>query len=108
MATYRNRGKSQFAFWVSRYLSYCQRNDIASEELRETAGSPFIEDLLKNAITRRFCDGVIIYCFDFARCNRILWKGLMGNRPYPAAPTGMDLRQNREELLASYRQSLKQ
>ena len=40
--------------------------------------------------------------------NRILWKGLMGNKPYPATPTGMDLRQNREELLARYRQSLKQ
>ena len=37
--------------------------------------------------------------------NRILWKGLMGNKPYPAAPTGMDLRQNREELLARYRRS---
>ena len=40
--------------------------------------------------------------------NRILWTGLMGNKPYPAAPTGMDLRQNREALLARYRQSLKQ
>jgi YVTN family beta-propeller protein len=38
--------------------------------------------------------------------NRILWKGVMGNRPYPATPTGLDLRQNREELLARYRQSL--
>ena len=32
----------------------------------------------------------------------------MGDKPYPAAPTGMDLRQNREELLARYRQSLRQ
>ncbi len=45
--------------------------------------------------------------FDFAGFNRILWKGLMGDQPYPAAPTGMDLRQNREELLARYRRSLK-
>ena len=44
---------------------------------------------------------------DFADYNRILWKGLMGNKPYPAAPTGMDLRQNREELLARYQQFLK-
>jgi YVTN family beta-propeller protein len=43
---------------------------------------------------------------DFARYNRILWKGLMGDKPYPAAPTGADLRQNREELLADYRRSL--
>ena len=40
--------------------------------------------------------------------NRILWKGLMGNKPYPAKTTGLDLRQNRAELLARYRRSLKQ
>jgi YVTN family beta-propeller protein len=39
--------------------------------------------------------------------NRILWKGLMGDRPYPAGPTGKDLRQHREELLGRYRESLK-
>lgn len=38
--------------------------------------------------------------------NRILWKGLMGGQPYPAAPTGRDLRQNREALLLPYRESL--
>ena len=32
----------------------------------------------------------------------------MGNKPYPAAPTGIDLRQDREELLARYRRSLEQ
>ena len=42
---------------------------------------------------------------DGGQFNRILWKGLMGNRPYPAAPTGFDLRKNREQLLARYRQS---
>jgi hypothetical protein len=46
--------------------------------------------------------------FDFASYNRILWKGLMGSQPYPAAPTGIDLRHNRAELLARYRRSLKQ
>lgn len=40
--------------------------------------------------------------------NRILWRGMMGNKPYPEAPTGLDLRQNREKLLADYRRSLKQ
>jgi hypothetical protein len=34
---------------------------------------------------------------DGAAYNRILWKGIMGDKPYPAAPTGIDLRQNREE-----------
>jgi DNA-binding beta-propeller fold protein YncE len=38
--------------------------------------------------------------------NRVLWRGMMGNRPYPSRPTGQDLRQNREKLLADYRRSL--
>ncbi|MBU5635301.1 bifunctional YncE family protein/alkaline phosphatase family protein [Geomonas sp. Red69] len=41
--------------------------------------------------------------FDFARYNRILWKGLMGEKPYPAAPNGKDLRRNRRELLSRYK-----
>jgi DNA-binding beta-propeller fold protein YncE len=45
--------------------------------------------------------------FNFAVYNRILWKGLMGNKPYPAAATGKDLRKNRKEYLADYQQSLK-
>jgi hypothetical protein len=45
---------------------------------------------------------------DFAEYNHILWKGLMGNKPYPARSNGKDLRQNRERLLARYRLSLKQ
>ena len=40
--------------------------------------------------------------------NRILWKGLMGDKPYPARPTGKDLRQNRAALLERYRESLQQ
>ncbi len=43
---------------------------------------------------------------DFASYNRILWEGLMGDTPYPSGPTGLDLRQNRAELLASYQASL--
>ncbi len=39
--------------------------------------------------------------------NRILWRGLKGGMPYPAATTGLDLRQNREELLERYRRSPK-
>ncbi len=45
--------------------------------------------------------------FDFAAYNRILWKGLMGNKPYPVLRSGKDLRQNRKELLARYELSLK-
>jgi hypothetical protein len=51
---------------------------------------------------------------DPAAFNRILWKGMMGNKPYPAAQAGTDLRQNREdreereERLARDRRPLKQ
>jgi DNA-binding beta-propeller fold protein YncE len=34
--------------------------------------------------------------------NRILWKGMMGNKPFPSAPSGKDLRLNREKLLAQF------
>ena len=40
--------------------------------------------------------------------NRVLWQGLMGGRPYPAAPTGKDLRRNRTALLQRYRESLQE
>ena len=43
---------------------------------------------------------------NFNRYNHILWKGLMGDRPYPETSTGLDLRQNRAELLKNYRQGL--
>ena len=39
--------------------------------------------------------------------NRILWRGLMGSKPYPATPSGIDLRANREQLLAKYRRGLR-
>jgi len=38
--------------------------------------------------------------------NRILWKGIMGNKPYPHAFAGLNLSQNREQLLTRYRKSL--
>ena len=40
--------------------------------------------------------------------NRILWTGLMGDKPYPSTPTGLDLRANRAELLARYRANSQQ
>jgi len=39
--------------------------------------------------------------------NHILWKGMMGDKPYPAAPTGLDLRENRAALLARHQKSPK-
>ncbi len=31
--------------------------------------------------------------------NRVIWEGLMGDRPYPTVRSGADLRQNRDQLL---------
>ena len=42
---------------------------------------------------------------DGAKFNRILWQGLKGSTPYPAIPSGLDLRANRAQLLARYRAS---
>jgi hypothetical protein len=50
-----------------------------------------------------FTDADLVEPGDF---NRILWKGIMGKQPYPETPTGLDLRQNRAQLLQRYRQSL--
>jgi DNA-binding beta-propeller fold protein YncE len=35
--------------------------------------------------------------------NQVLWRGLMGSKPYPATSNGADLRMNREQLLQQYR-----
>jgi DNA-binding beta-propeller fold protein YncE len=34
--------------------------------------------------------------------NRVIWEGLMGNKPYPTTRSGTDLRENREALLKSF------
>ena len=39
---------------------------------------------------------------DTPRFNRELWKGMMGDRPYPLIRSGKDLRIDREALLAAY------
>ncbi len=39
---------------------------------------------------------------DTPRFNHELWKGLMGNRPYPKQRSGKNLRENRQALLAAY------
>jgi DNA-binding beta-propeller fold protein YncE len=40
---------------------------------------------------------------DGAHYNRVLWRGVMGGKPYPATPTGLDLRRNRKDLLTRHR-----
>jgi DNA-binding beta-propeller fold protein YncE len=39
---------------------------------------------------------------DTERFNRELWKGMMGNRPYPQTRSGKNLRENRDALLAPH------
>ena len=39
---------------------------------------------------------------DTERFNRELWKGMLGNKPYPAVGSGINLRENRRALLASH------
>jgi DNA-binding beta-propeller fold protein YncE len=54
-------------------------------------------------VTKRmdFTDADLV---DAAEFNRILWKGLKGNKPYPSAPAGVE----REDKSGANRQSLKQ
>ena len=40
--------------------------------------------------------------------NQVLWRGLMGSKPYPAISSGADLRENRQQLLEQYRTSREQ
>jgi DNA-binding beta-propeller fold protein YncE len=40
---------------------------------------------------------------DAEEFNRVLWTGLMGEKPYPESPSGLDLRANRQQLLERYR-----
>jgi YVTN family beta-propeller protein len=37
---------------------------------------------------------------DASAYNRVLWEGTMGDKPYPTARSGLDLRHNRRKLLA--------
>jgi hypothetical protein len=46
-------------------------------------------------------DFSVIDAVDSGAFNRILWEGLMGDRPYPTGRSGQDLSTNREALLAS-------
>jgi DNA-binding beta-propeller fold protein YncE len=45
---------------------------------------------------------------DTPRFNRILWRGLMGDLPYPTARNGRDMRENRVALLAHDRDAREQ
>lgn len=40
--------------------------------------------------------------------NHVIWEGLMGDKPYPTTRSGLDLRQNRAELLKKYQAAKEQ
>ena len=40
---------------------------------------------------------------NFDQYNHILWSGLMGSKPYPSVRSGLDLRENRAQLLQHFR-----
>ncbi len=42
---------------------------------------------------------------DSAKFNRVVWQGVMGNKPYPTVRSGADLRFDRAALLAKYHAS---
>jgi hypothetical protein len=44
---------------------------------------------------------------DTAKYNRILWEGMMGNKPYPVDRSGADLRVGRAQLLKEYEKELR-
>jgi DNA-binding beta-propeller fold protein YncE len=39
---------------------------------------------------------------DTAKYNRVLWTGIMGDQPYPANRSGLDMRSNRADLLRRF------
>jgi hypothetical protein len=39
--------------------------------------------------------------------NRVLWKGIVGDVPYPTVRSGLDLRKNRTQLLKKWEASKK-
>jgi hypothetical protein len=72
---------------------------------------PPLEASLKNSIPKPTHDAAWWEArtkdFDFSRedridsgkFNRVIWQGLMGDKPYPTERSGADLRQNRQQLL---------
>jgi YVTN family beta-propeller protein len=72
---------------------------------------PALDASLKNSIPKPTHDAAWWEArtkdFDFSRedrvdsgkFNRVIWEGLMGDKPYPTERSGADLRENRQQLL---------
>jgi len=82
---------------------YCTKLPLPGPALPCTNPTPNVKYWARVTKGMDFNDADLV---DGGQFNRILWKGIKGNQPYPATPTGLDLSQNREQLLARYRQSL--
>jgi DNA-binding beta-propeller fold protein YncE len=86
-------------------ILYCTKLPLPSPTLPCTNPTPNAKYWARVTKDFDFTDADRI---DGSQFNRVLWKGIKGKKPYPVAPTGLDLSQNREQLLARYRQSLHQ
>ncbi len=84
-------------------ILYCTKLPFPSPALPCNNPKPNVAYWTRATKGMDFTDADLV---DGEQFNRILWKGLMGNRPYPSRPSGKDLRQNREQLLARYQRSL--
>jgi hypothetical protein len=84
-------------------ILYCTQLPLLSSN--KTCKDPSPDAAYWKRVTRgmNFTDADLV---DGETFNRVLWKGMMGNRPYPSRPTGKNLSHNRENLLANYRRSL--
>jgi hypothetical protein len=84
-------------------LLYCTKLPLPAPALPCNSPTPNVAYWARVTKGMDFSDADLV---DGGQFNRVLWRGMMGSRPYPSRPTGKDLRQNRDKLLADYRFSL--
>jgi DNA-binding beta-propeller fold protein YncE len=84
-------------------ILYCSQLPLPSSNTPCNDPSPDVTYWVRVTKGMNFTDADLV---DGETFNRVLWKGMMGKKPYPSRPSGKDLRQNRDKLLAHYRQSL--
>ena len=84
-------------------ILYCSQLPLPSSNTPCNDPSPDVAYWVRVTKGMNFTDADLV---DGETFNRVLWKGMMGKKPYPSRPSGKDLSQNRDKLLAHYRQSL--
>jgi DNA-binding beta-propeller fold protein YncE len=84
-------------------ILYCSQLPLPSSNTPCNDPSPDVAYWVRVTKGMNFTDADLV---DGETFNRVLWKGMMGKKPYPSRPSGRDLSQNRDKLLAHYRQTL--